>query len=110
MTIKESDQWRPVSPWGVPHAVAEGRLNRTVSLLLSQSSPIIVLNAWGMHHDSKQWQEPQHFQPERFAGLGVGLCRIRTPRPPELRGGPAPGIHWAERNWIISVAKLLWAF
>lgn len=42
--IKESHWWRPVSPLGVPHAVAEGRLNRIFSLLPSQSSQIIVLN------------------------------------------------------------------
>ncbi|OQD99284.1 hypothetical protein PENSOL_c007G02845 [Penicillium solitum] len=55
---------------------------------LIPQGPSIVLNVYGMYHDSEQWEEPEHVEPEYFASLGVGLRRIRTPRPPGLRGGP----------------------
>ena len=77
----------------------------------------VVLNVWAMHHNPETWKDPQHFQPERFEkypslasvyaasgewdnrdhyGYGAGrrIC---------------PGIHLAERNLFIGVAKLLWA-
>lgn len=77
----------------------------------------VVLNVWAMHHNPETWEDPQHFQPERFEkypllasvyaasgewdnrdhyGYGAGrrIC---------------PGIHLAERNLFIGVAKLLWA-
>lgn len=77
----------------------------------------IILNVWGMHHDRHHVHEAEHFWPDRFKehealaptyasgdwekrdhyGYGAGrrIC---------------PGIHLAERNLFIGVAKLLWAF
>ena len=78
----------------------------------------VILNVWGMHHDTKRWESPEHYQPERFSNfpalapvyaasgdwnkrdhLGYGAGRRLC-----------PGIHLAERNLFIGVAKLLWAF
>lgn len=77
----------------------------------------VILNVWGMHHDPSKVQNDEDFWPERFKdhkalaptyasgdwdkrdhyGYGAGrrIC---------------PGIHLAERNLFIGVAKLLWAF
>ncbi|CAI7666560.1 unnamed protein product [Penicillium discolor] len=55
---------------------------------LIPQGPSIGLNVYGVYHDSEQWVKQEHIQPECFASLGVGLRRIRTPRPPRLRGGP----------------------
>ncbi|KAJ5521755.1 hypothetical protein N7527_005870 [Penicillium freii] len=71
-----------------------------------------ALFSMSIHHCTERWEEPEDFQPEGFASLGVWLRRIQTPRPPVMGragAGPAPGIHLAERNLII-VANLLWAF
>lgn len=78
---------------------------------------IVVINTWGIHMDPFQPDDPAAFIPERFAkhpqlapdyvpgtwerrdhyGYGVGrrIC---------------PGIHLAERNMFLAIAKLLWAF
>ncbi|KAF3016326.1 hypothetical protein E8E15_004453 [Penicillium rubens] len=112
MIIKESHRWRPVSPLGVPHAVAED--DHINGKLIPQGSSI-VLNVWGMHHDSERWQEPEHFQPERFADFpALASAYAASERRDHLGYGAGrricPGIHLAERNLIIGVAKLLWAF
>ena len=47
----------------------------------------------------------------RFPSLSLGLCRLRAARSGYGAGRRiCPGIHLAERNLIIGVAKLLWAF
>ncbi|KAJ5942585.1 hypothetical protein N7516_002753 [Penicillium verrucosum] len=77
----------------------------------------VVVNTWGIHMDPSQPDDPTAFIPERFAnhphlapdyvpgtwerrdhyGYGVGrrIC---------------PGIHLAERNMFLAIAKLVWAF
>jgi cytochrome P450 len=78
----------------------------------------IILNVWGMHNDPTKFPSPEKFIPERYEHhpqlapfyssskdweardhLGYGASRRIC-----------PGIHLAERNLFIAVAKLLWAF
>ena len=77
----------------------------------------VIINTWGMHMDPSQYHDPEAFNPERYKshpslapeyvagkweerdhyGYGVGrrIC---------------PGIHLAERQMLLAIAKLLWAF
>lgn len=78
---------------------------------------LLIMNAWGMHTDERTFPNPSAFIPERFAD--------RPSLAPEYAAGDwerrdhygygagrriCPGIHLAERNMFLSVAKLLWAF
>ena len=134
MIIKESHRWRPVTPLGVPHALAEGQLHlsrlRLKSIanitfpddhldgMLLPKGSAVILNVWGMHHDPKRWQEPEHFQPERFADFpalaSVYAASGEGDKRDHFGYGAGrricPGIHLAERNLFVAVAKLLWAF
>jgi hypothetical protein len=79
---------------------------------------IIILNTWGMHMDPQIWDDPERFDPDRYSnhpklapeyvaggdwekrdhyGYGVGrrIC---------------PGMYLAERNMLLAIAKLIWAF
>lgn len=77
-----------------------------------------MLNIWGMHMDTTKFTSPEEFMPERYQAfpelaphyaasgdwqkrdhLGYGASRRIC-----------PGIHLAERNLFIAIAKLLWAF
>ena len=75
------------------------------------------MNVWGMHMDEQTYKNPAAFIPERFAD--------HSKLAPEYAAGDwekrdhygygagrriCPGIHLAERNMFLSIAKLLWAF
>ena len=78
----------------------------------------VVLNVWAMHHDKTTWQNPEHFIPERFESYPALAAHYAASGEWDKRdhyGYGAgrricPGIHLAERNLFIGVAKLLWAF
>lgn len=74
------------------------------------------MNVWGLHHDKTVFPDADSFDPERYAG--------RTQLAAEYAASPdyekrdhygygsgrriCPGIHLAERNLFLAVAKLLW--
>ena len=75
------------------------------------------MNVWGMHMNPSTYPNPTTFDPERFAQ--------HSKLAPEYAAGDwekrdhygygagrriCPGIHLAERNMFLSIAKLLWAF
>ncbi|KAI4126603.1 MAG: hypothetical protein LQ338_003653 [Usnochroma carphineum] len=114
MIVKEGHRWRPILPLGFPHALGE---DDWVDGQFLPKGTIIILNAWGMHMDEKQYENPAAFIPERFAE--------HSKLAPEYAAGDwekrdhygygagrriCPGIHLAERNMFLSIAKLLWAF
>lgn len=76
----------------------------------------VVLNVWGMHHDEKRWEKPEDFMPERYASYPKLASQYTSDGPDRDHFGygagrrVCPGIHLAERNLFIAMAKLLWAF
>lgn len=76
----------------------------------------VVLNVWAMHHDEKRWDRPADFIPERFASHPKLASHYTSDGPGRDHFGygagrrVCPGIHLAERNLFIAMAKLLWAF
>ncbi|KAF2636135.1 cytochrome P450 oxidoreductase, partial [Massarina eburnea CBS 473.64] len=115
MMIKEVHRWRPVTPLGVSHAVAED--DEFDGMKLPKGSTVI-LNIWGMHHDNEHWKAPEHFNPDRFTEFpslaSVYAASGAWDKRDHFGYGAGrricPGIHLAERNLFIAVAKLLWAF
>jgi cytochrome P450 len=71
-----------------------------------------------MHHDNTRWKDPEHFYPDRFENFPALASTYAASGEWDKRDhygyGAArricPGIHLAERNLFIGVAKLLWAF
>ncbi|KAI1263582.1 cytochrome P450 oxidoreductase [Xylariaceae sp. FL1019] len=113
MMIKESHRWRPVSPLGVSHAVAE---DDWVGGCYIPKGSTVVLNVWGMHHNETRWEKPEDFMPERFAKHPKLASQYTSDGPDRDHFGygagrrVCPGIHLAERNLFIAMSKLLWAF
>lgn len=112
--VKETMRWRPVTPLAFPHALAQ---DDWVDGHFLPKGTTVIINAWGMQHDASRYENPGAFDPDHFAGC--------TKLAPELANGPyedrdhygygagrrlCPGIHLAERNLFLAMAKLLWAF
>ena len=112
--VKEALRWRPVTPLGFPHALAE---DDWVDGMFLPKGTVIIVNAWGLQHDEQRFPNPEVFDPDHFAGI--------TTLATELANGPwenrdhyaygagrrfCPGAHLAERNIFLAMAKLLWAF
>lgn len=78
----------------------------------------VILNVWGLHHDSIRFPNPDEFDPERFAGRTLLSPVYASAADYESRDHYSygsgrricPGIHLAERNLFLGMAKLLWAF
>lgn len=111
--VKEAMRWRPVVPLAFPHSLAED--DYLDGMLLPKGSDVFV-NAFGMQHDEGRFPNPDEFDPDHYKGV--------TALAPELASGDpekrdhwgygagrriCPGIHLAERNLFLGIAKLLWA-
>ena len=78
----------------------------------------VILNVWGLHHDPVRFPNPDLFEPEHYAGRTLLAAEYAASAEFEKRDHYGygsgrrlcPGIHLAERNLFIAIAKLLWAF
>lgn len=77
-----------------------------------------MLNTWGLHHDEKKFPNHDTFDPDHFIGQTELAPTLFAGADPEARDHYGygsgrricPGIHLAERNLFLGIAKLLWAF
>ncbi|KAG8417128.1 hypothetical protein J3459_012616 [Metarhizium acridum] len=111
--VKETLRWRPVVPLGFPHVVGED--DAIDGMTIPKGSQVII-NAWGMQHDSNRFADPDTFNPERYVGvpqLASELANGDWEKRDHYAYGSGrrlcPGIHLAERSLFIAMAKLLWA-
>lgn len=114
MVIKEGQRFRAVVPGGVPHAVIK---DDYIDGMLIPKGSTVVLNIWGMHQDPNVWKDPEVFRPERFQDfpqLASAYASSEWDARDHIGYGAGrricPGIHLAERNLVIGLSKLLWAF
>jgi hypothetical protein len=92
------------------------RLDDYVDGYLLPKGTSLIINVWGIHQGIP-FSDPTAFNPENFADVTT-LAPTLAAGDPEKRdhyGYGAgrrlcPGIHLAERNLWIAIAKLLWAF
>ncbi|TVY29831.1 Cytochrome P450 monooxygenase, partial [Lachnellula hyalina] len=115
MIVKETMRWRPVVPLGFPHASSEDDMVNGMSI---PKNSTIILNVWGLHHDPVLVPDPDTFNPSRFATRTLLAPEYASSADYENRDHYGygsgrricPGIHLAERNLWLAMAKLLWAF
>ena len=77
----------------------------------------IIINTWGIHMDPQTHPDPASFIPERFTEhkklapeYAAGDWEKRDHYGYGAGRRICPGMHLAERNMLLSIAKLLWAF
>ncbi|GAM35621.1 hypothetical protein TCE0_017r04089 [Talaromyces pinophilus] len=113
--VKECIRWRPATPLGIPHCLDE---DYWVDGKLLPKGTTLTLNVWGLHHDEKYFPDPDTFNPERYRDktlLSAHYVNSSDYANRDHYGYGAgrricPGLHLAERNMFVAMAKLLWAF
>ncbi|KAK5727913.1 hypothetical protein LTR17_012336 [Elasticomyces elasticus] len=113
--VKETMRWRPTAPLGFPHALSQ---DEWVDGKLLPKGTVIFVNVWGLHHDETKFENPNVFEPDRYAGRIGSSSGYANSADYENRDHYGfgngrrlcPGIHLADRNLWHAISKILWAF
>ncbi|KAF3127945.1 hypothetical protein TWF569_011645 [Orbilia oligospora] len=112
--MKETHRWRPVTPLSFPHCLTK---DEYLDGFLLPKGATIILNVWGIQNDESVYPRPEEFDPSRFKDhkllapeYAVSDWKLRDHYSFGVGRRICPGIHLAERNVWLGVAKLLWAF
>ncbi|KAG7513146.1 steroid 17-alpha-hydroxylase/17,20 lyase [Solea senegalensis] len=72
-TIREVLRIRPVAPLLIPHVALS---DTSIGDFTVRKGSRVIINLWSLHHDEKEWENPELFDPGRFLnseGTGVTL-------------------------------------
>ncbi|EIN04045.1 cytochrome P450 [Punctularia strigosozonata HHB-11173 SS5] len=112
-TIKEVHRFRPVAPLGVPHATLE---DMTYEGYLIPRGSTMIVNLWGIYHDSDVFEDPEMFSPDRYLKSEYGTksdvdpSDFRHSMPFGAGRRICPGRHLADNTIRINTMDLIWAF
>ncbi|XP_053548923.1 steroid 17-alpha-hydroxylase/17,20 lyase [Bombina bombina] len=81
-TISEVLRIRPVSPLLIPHVALK---ESSIGEYTIPKEARVVINLWSLHHDEKEWETPEMFNPDRF--LDENGNRVYSPSPSYLPFG-----------------------
>ncbi|XP_003787258.1 steroid 17-alpha-hydroxylase/17,20 lyase [Otolemur garnettii] len=62
-TIREVLRIRPVAPLLIPH---KANVDSSISEFAIDKGTHVIINLWALHHNEKEWDQPDKFIPERF--------------------------------------------
>ncbi|KAJ7251305.1 cytochrome P450 [Mycena rebaudengoi] len=74
--VKEVLRWKPVTPIGVPHAVAVEDTYRGYRI---PAGSVVVPNIWAIFYDETAYPDPYKFNPDRFLLNGQLNPAVRDP-------------------------------
>ncbi|XP_072247586.1 steroid 17-alpha-hydroxylase/17,20 lyase-like isoform X1 [Leuresthes tenuis] len=70
-TIREVLRIRPVAPLLIPHVALS---DTSIGNFTVRKGTQVIINLWSLHHDEKEWNNPELFNPGRFLNnKGAGL-------------------------------------
>ncbi|TRZ25549.1 hypothetical protein HGM15179_001608 [Zosterops borbonicus] len=81
-TISEVLRIRPVSPLLIPHV---SLADTSIGEYSIPKGARVIINLWSVHHDEKEWDKPEEFNPGRF--LDERGQHIHSPSPSYLPFG-----------------------
>ncbi|XP_047458137.1 steroid 17-alpha-hydroxylase/17,20 lyase [Mugil cephalus] len=62
-TIREVLRIRPVAPLFIPHVAVS---DTSIGDFSVRKGTRVIINLWSLHHDEKEWKNPELFDPGRF--------------------------------------------
>ncbi|EGW01962.1 steroid 17-alpha-hydroxylase/17,20 lyase isoform X1 [Cricetulus griseus] len=108
-TIREVLRIRPVAPMLIPH---RANIDLSVGEFSIPKFTSVVINLWALHHNEKEWDQPDRFMPERF--LDPTGSHLITPSLSYLPFGAGPrsciGEVLARQELFLYMAHLLQRF
>ncbi|XP_038882511.1 cytochrome P450 81Q32-like [Benincasa hispida] len=102
--ISETLRLNPAAPMLVPHLTSD---DCTISGYEIPRDTIVLVNAWAIHRDPNQWEDPTLFKPERHQKLE--LCDHQVPKlvPFGVGRRACPGSGMAQRVVGLALATLI---
>ncbi|KAI0532067.1 cytochrome P450 [Xylaria digitata] len=110
-------RWRPSIASGIPHATTQDDVYEG---FLIPANTAVLVNIWGINHDSEAFENPEVFDPTRFLRHPSGFKRSRgensnSPlgrRVWSFGGGrrACVGQHLAQKSLLLTMAKVVWCF
>ncbi|KAF4835022.1 Cytochrome P450 monooxygenase patH [Colletotrichum tropicale] len=115
MMMKELWRWRPPVALGHPHITAR---DLQVGEYCLPKGARLHINAYAISHDPARHEDPERFWPERFKDDETTTMESMNHQDPTKRDHFAfgagrrgcPGYHVAERSFVITMMRILWAF
>ncbi|XP_048194300.1 steroid 17-alpha-hydroxylase/17,20 lyase [Perognathus longimembris pacificus] len=108
-TIREVLRIRPVAPVLIPH---KANTNCSIGEFKIPKGTQVIINLWALHHNEKEWHQPDKFMPERF--LDPTKRQLITPSLSYLPFGAGPraciGEALARQELFLIMASLLQRF
>uniref|UniRef100_A0A7N1A0J5 Uncharacterized protein n=1 Tax=Kalanchoe fedtschenkoi TaxID=63787 RepID=A0A7N1A0J5_KALFE len=106
--VKETLRLHPPAPFLVPHVAVEDAQIETFTV---PKGTQVLVNVWSMGRDSKIWEEPERFEPERFLELELDYKGRNFEFIPFGAGRRiCPGMPLAHRMVHTVLASLIHAF
>ncbi|KAM4852413.1 steroid 17-alpha-hydroxylase/17,20 lyase [Thomomys bottae] len=107
--IREVLRIRPVAPLLIPH---KANTNCSIGEFAILKDTQVIINLWALHHNEKEWHQPDKFMPERF--LDPTKSQLITPSLSYLPFGAGPracvGEALARQELFLLTASLLQRF
>ncbi|XP_014707571.1 steroid 17-alpha-hydroxylase/17,20 lyase [Equus asinus] len=108
-TIREVLRIRPVAPMLIPH---KALVDSSIGEFAVDKGTNVIINLWALHHNEKEWHQPDRFMPERF--LDPTGSQLISPSLSYLPFGAGPrsciGEHLARQELFLFTAWLLQRF
>ncbi|XP_004616452.2 steroid 17-alpha-hydroxylase/17,20 lyase [Sorex araneus] len=108
-TIREVLRIRPVAPLLIPHKAI---VDSSIGDYAVDKDTNIIINLWALHHDEKEWAQPDQFRPERF--LDQTRSHLINPSMSYLPFGAGPrsclGELLARQEIFLTIAWMLQRF
>ncbi|KAE8647507.1 hypothetical protein Csa_002795 [Cucumis sativus] len=104
--ISETLRLNPTAPMLVPHLTSH---DCTISGYKIPRDTIVLVNAWAIHRDPNQWEEPMLFKPERHQKSSESIDHHQIPKliPFGVGRRACPGSGMAQRVVGLTLAALI---
>ncbi|XP_049646372.1 steroid 17-alpha-hydroxylase/17,20 lyase-like [Suncus etruscus] len=108
-TIREVLRIQPLAPLLIPH---QAMVDSSISKFAIDKGTDVIINLWALHHNDKEWAQPDQFIPERF--LDPTRSHLINPSLSYLPFGAGPrscvGEMLARQEMFLTMAWLLQKF